>query len=241
MTQAQIYETIGGKRRLLGRLPKYKKRKYEGEQVYQARMVRANDRRLARLARLVRVPELKAHYQNKDNFAPGVGGTTFVLTNLAQGADSNNRLGTKVNGCYISFSAQVFSDTNPTTLNTRFIFYKDKDCAGALPTIAQVLFGAGGPLILDYPQMDYRPKFRILRDALIPKNTFNPVTLTSAASQADTQIVRFRIPCRYNITYDASNAGDVTDCLLNHIFALVICEDADTHVECTWQFIFRDG
>jgi len=94
-------------------------------------------------------------------------GLLYCISNMAQGDTSITREGLQIQPRNLQFKITCTVDAAFRTSLNRIIILEDKEQHGVIPTIADVLEAVS---CTDFTEHDTRPRFRIIRDMVIPIN-----------------------------------------------------------------------
>lgn len=102
---------------------------------------------------------------NIDSILQGV----LPLTEIAQGTQSVQRIGLKINPISMEYKLLTTIDLGTDTSLVRMIIFKDTQNNGVYPTINELLEDIS-PNVMSWKEHDTRPRFHIYRDELINMN-----------------------------------------------------------------------
>jgi len=139
------------------------------------------------------------------------------------GTSANSRFGDRTVAKWLNYNLQVKVGTLATTAQVvRLIMFVDYQPNTAVPSTPLPL---GSTDVYGVPAVDYRYRFKILRDWLIPVSTqsINPTGVLNADNQNFIQ--RGRIPMRDLITQYQGSGNDISAVVSG---AVIICALADT-------------
>ena len=209
-----------------------KKRKYEHEQQFQARIVRDLAYKVRKIDE--RVPIVETHFINivQGAYSPGTAGTIHYLSQCAEGVGDQDRRGNTIFARLMQFRAEITSTTEGIAPYCRFIFFADKLADGVAPVKADVLFNG---TMRSHHNLNFSKRFWILRDILFTDADAGGTWLVANANWVeDTRKLRF--PITY-ITDAAAQAAAGP----NSIYLLSYADSADTRVQYEWQMPFVDS
>lgn len=181
-------------------------------------------RRVARLEKRAKAQELKTHDISASTTYSSTG-TVSYLSGIAQGDQSINREGLKINAIKLYGRARIIGNTTSSSAQIiRIIIFRDKDCNGALPTIT----GSDGLLEVASPDSlfshETRNRFRIMFDRTWTVGSDGSDGLDQKSVRINAALPRKGLTCYYSGTGSA-----IADADANGLFMLIIVADDGTN------------
>lgn len=146
---------------------------------------------------------------NSGDFDMDTTGDVLLISNVAQGADYNQRVGRQFDIKSVSVKGYLVpkSDTLSSAL-ARLMLVWDAAPNAVAPTISDILTSVSS---VAFPKLDNRNRFRILKDELIPVGrTATSNTFTDQQQHVIDWYLRFKNPLRVFNKGPLSTIGDVS-------------------------------
>lgn len=142
--------------------------------------------------------------------------TLTLLNGLAKGDTWSSREGRSVRWKSLSCRLNISLDpAGATMVQSRVIFFIDKQPTGATPTAAQILQNTSNPI--NTPRnLDNRKRFVILRDIVVSQDqSTNNIIFRKYFTNLDMKTI-----------YDGSDNGDITDISSNALYCMTLSDVA---------------
>lgn len=192
----------------------YKKTRYD----------RSQDRRISRMWKQMK-PEEKFYTFGISGSINNTG-TLSILTDMAQGIDNAERLGTLQHGKRLKFNYYWNVGAMPSYGNVRFIIFRYREDNKVNPaSMAGLLSGSDPTTAIQNPL--FRSQYHILYDKRHGLTVGNNSTVNGGHS-----IDLSKLP---NSLYDSTTAADATT---NHIYALAVSDTAGANPNFKADFIY---
>jgi len=219
-----------------GRFDSANKKKYYMNKMYSKGRGNSYSRtakRLARLEKKIKASELKTHDVTVDQ-SVDMTGSVLHLTGIAQGDQSLNREGLKINLTKLYGNIQVYgneTDTNDQLI--RVMIVNDKDCDGALPVISDILESVHTYSLKKHEE---RHRYRIMFD-----KTFTLPLAEGGGRKYKYLKVSTKLPKKgLTIFYDGTGSA-IADANSNNLFLVLLAADNGTnhpYITSRWRMRF---
>jgi len=178
---------------------------------------------------------------------PSTAGNTYMLNNIAQGDNDNQRNGNKISLLRLKVLGEISLPTTTTVANmsdtVRIIFFKDKQCNGVQATVASILDSAN---VFSFYNEDNIPenfpkRFTILYDKFHTINAsgvgFQGTYVESGTTRKVFQLnKKLNIPIQFN-----STTGAITEQNTNTLGLLVISLQGAMYIDWNIEVSFCDA